>query len=238
MKQDVVVVGAGLAGLAAAAALTGDGAKVTVLERRPEIGGRAYSYAHPALGETVDSQHVLVGCYTNLVDLCTKAGVADRIRWYDELVFLEPNGNRSLLKADGLPAPGHRTMSLLRAPMLGVRDKAVIARGLLEFLRGYPADDRESFAAWLDRTGQTALARLHFWEPVIVGTLNDTFERCSTKYAGKVFHEVFLRSAEGGRMGVPTLPLTEFFAPITELAGRVERKGGVTGFDRWLGVAG
>ena len=64
---DVVVVGAGVAGLAAAVALAGDGASVTLLERRAFVGGRAYSYPHPALGETIDSQHVVLGCCTNFI---------------------------------------------------------------------------------------------------------------------------------------------------------------------------
>ena len=216
------MVGGGLAGLAAAAALAEDGASVTVLERRPEIGGRAYSYELPALGEVVDSQHVLLGCCTNLVDLCAKAGAAEAIRWYDELVFLETNGRRTSMKAGGLPAPMHQTMSFLRAPMLSAKDKVGIARGLMEFARGYPGDDAESFAEWVKRTRQTEQSVRHFWEPVVVGALNDTFERCSTKYAGKVFHETFLKSAEGGRLGIPGLPLTEFFQPVVR---RVEAMG-------------
>jgi squalene-associated FAD-dependent desaturase len=230
---DVIVVGAGLAGLAATNALAGDGAKVLLLERRQEAGGRVYSYEHPALGEVVDSQHVLLGCCTNLIDLCERAGCAGDIRWYDQLTFLEPNGNRSVMKPGWLPAPSHQTMSFLRAPMLGWADMVGIARGLAEFLRGYPGDDSESFATWLKRTHQTDRSIRHFWEPVVWGALNDVFERCSTKYAGKVFHETFLRSSEGGRLGIPAKPLTDFFAPVLSHAKQsgvtVESKCGVDG---------
>ncbi len=220
---DVIVVGAGLAGLAATVALSRTGANVLQLERKPYIGGRAYSYAHPALGEEIDSQHVLLGCCTNLIDLCRQAGADRYIRWYDEITFLEPAtaerpSRASVIGSQGLPAPTHSTLSFLRAPMLGVRDKLCIARGLLHFLRGYPASDAEPFSAWLQRTGQTEQSVRHFWEPVIVGTLNDSFERCSTRYAGQVFHEAFLASAEGGRLGIPTQPLSVFYAALARLA--------------------
>ena len=230
-STDVIVVGGGLAGLAATAALAETGARPTLLEWRPYLGGRAYSYEHPALGETIDSQHVVLGCCTNVVDLVTQAGAADWIRWYDEMIFLEPGGRRSRLKPGGLPAPLQQTVSLLRAPMLSLTDKLSITRGLSEFLRGYPADDRESVASWMKRTRQTDRAIRHFWEPVILATLNDSFERCSLKYAGKVFHEAFLRSAGAGRMGIPVRPLSEFFAPVAERAlrfgARIERKTAV-----------
>ena len=245
--SDVVVAGAGVAGLAAAVALSQAGARITLLERRPYIGGRAYSYEHPALEETIDSQHVVVGCCTNLLDLATQAGMAHTIRWYDELCFIEPTGRRSFLKPGSLPAPMHQTLSFLQAPMLSLADKTAIASGLLRFLRGYPQDDSESFASWLKRTGQTERAIRHFWEPVVVGALNDTFERCSVKYAGKVFHESFLRSPQAGRLGIPAAPLTEFFSPIAALAERsgvdVRLKSGVdaiaqTPDGRWSVCAG
>ena len=189
------------------------------------MGGRAYSYAHPALDEVIDSQHVLLGCCTNLVDLCKLAGADRHIRWYDSITFLEPETNgcpvrRSVIGPSWLPAPGHSSLSFLRAPMLGVVDKARIATGLLEFLGGYPATDEEPFSAWLQRTKQTERAVRHFWEPVIVGALNDGFERCSTRYAAQVFYESFLKSAEGGRLGIPTQPMSEFYAGTAALAER------------------
>jgi len=241
-QTDVVVVGGGLAGMSAAVALAETGRQVTLLEWRPYVGGRAYSYEHPAMKEVIDSQHVILGCCTNVVDLCTRAGVADWIRWYAELVFLEPGGQRSTLRSGALPAPLHQTLSFLRAPMLSVRDKAGIASGMARFLKGYPADDGESFASWLRRTGQTERAIRHFWEPVVVGALNDSFERCSVKYAGKIFYESFLRSPQAGRLGIPTRPLTEFFGPVARLAQEkgveVKLRCGVSGLrqeqGRWV----
>ena len=231
--RDVVVVGAGLAGLSAAAALAGVGARVTLVERRPYVGGRAYSYLHPALDEVVDSQHVLLGCCTNLIELCEQAGIADKIRWYDEQTFLEPNGRISRIGVSGLPAPWHFALSFAKAGMLGWKDKVGMVRGLMEFARGYPSEDVESVDQWLKRTGQTERAIRHFWKPILMATLNDDAGHCSTKYAGKVFHELFVRTASGGRLGIPTVPLSEFYEGVAQLivarGGEVKLRTGVEG---------
>src|SRR6202789_4389626 len=214
---DVIVVGAGAAGLAAAAALSGAGKSVVVLERKPYVGGRAYSYEHPALGEVVDSQHVLLGCCTNLIELCEQAGSADKIRWYDKQTFLEPNGRSSTIVASGLPAPLHFAPSFAHMSTLSWKDKLGMARGLMEFFRGYPAKDDESVEQWLKRTRQTERSIRHFWNPILMATLNDNVAHCSTRYAGKVFHELFIKSSTGGRLGIPTVPLSEFYAAIAAL---------------------
>lgn len=218
VAQDVIVVGAGPAGLAAATALAEAGASVRVLERKPYLGGRAYSYEHPALGEEVDSQHVLVGCCTNLIELCERAAMSDKLRWYDEQIFLEPGGRASTIRRSALPAPFHYAPSFAAAAMLGWADKVGMARGLTEFLRGYPAEDNESMAQWLRRTRQTERSIRHFWSPILLATLNDRAKNCSTRYAGQVFHELFIKNREGGRLGIPTVPLSHFYGGLANYA--------------------
>jgi squalene-associated FAD-dependent desaturase len=221
--SDVIVVGAGVAGLAAACALSDAGYAVTVLERRPFVGGRAYSYEHPALQEVVDSQHVLLGCCTNLINLLHRAGASELVRWYDAITFLERGGRRSDIAPSGLPAPLHASFSFLRAKMLGTKDKLGIARGMAEFLGGMPSDDSESVAQWMKRSGQTERAIRHFWEPTLIVTLNDNFENCSLWYAAKVFRELFLKTVEGSRLGIPVVPLSDLYA---HAAGAITSRGG------------
>ena len=62
--KDVVVIGGGFAGLSAGVALAEAGFRVALLESKPALGGRAYSFADPESGDFVDNgQHVLMGCY-------------------------------------------------------------------------------------------------------------------------------------------------------------------------------
>jgi len=127
----VAIAGGGLAGLAASCALADFGFRVTLFERRPYLGGRASSYEHPGTGEVVDNcQHVLFRVCTNLVEFYRRIGVDDKIRWYDEMTFLEPGGRSTVMRASPLPAPLHTAPSFLRFPFLTPKDKLAISRAI------------------------------------------------------------------------------------------------------------
>jgi zeta-carotene desaturase len=206
------VVGGGLAGLAAGSALAGAGFSVTLVERRSFLGGRASSYQHPGTGEIVDNcQHVLLGCCTNLIEFYTRTGVVDQIRWYDRMTFLEPGGRASEIGPSPLPAPLHTTPAFLRAACLNLSDKVGIARAMVALAPSTPLDNGESFLTWLRRHGQTDRAIDRFWKTVLVSALNEDIDKISVPYAAQVMRESFLKSAAAGRMGVPTVPLTELY---------------------------
>jgi zeta-carotene desaturase len=217
-SKTVAVIGGGLAGLAAGCALADAGLRVTVFERRPYVGGRASSYEHPGTGEVVDNcQHVLLGCCTNLVQFYERLGVTGKIRWFDELVFMEPGGKSSKIKSSFLPAPFHSMPSFLMASVLSLRDKLAIARAFAVMARGpLPDDSPENFQAWLLRHGQTQRAIEHFWKVVLVSALNEDLHRISVRYAFQVFRESFLKSAAAGRMGIPSVPLSDLYSSAIE----------------------
>src|SRR5215471_7670077 len=151
-RNKVGIIGGGLAGLAAGCALSDAGFQVTLFERRPYVGGRASSYEHPGTGEVVDNcQHLLLGCCTNLIEFYERLGVSGKIRWFDEMVFIEPGGRTSRIKPSFLPAPLHSAPSFLGASYLSLRDKLAIGRAFLSMMGSLPEDSSENFLQWLER---------------------------------------------------------------------------------------
>jgi zeta-carotene desaturase len=224
-----------LAGLAAGCALAEAGFRVSLLERRPYLGGRASSYQHPGTGEIVDNcQHVLLGCCANLLDFYKRAGVQDKIRWYEKLTFLEPGGRASEISPSALPAPLHTAPAFLRAQCLNLRDKLGISRAMAALVPSAPEDRGESFLEWLKRHGQTEQAIDRFWKTILVSALNENLDQISVRYAAQVVRESFLKSAAAGRMGIPTVPLTDLYSTagdyIRSRGGEIQFRAGVESF--------
>jgi len=224
-----------LAGLAAGCALAEAGFRVTLFEKRPYLGGRASSYQHPGTGEVVDNcQHVLLGCCTNLLDFYRRAGVQDKIRWYEKLTFLEPGGRASVIAPSALPAPLHTAPSFLKAECLSFRDKLGISRAMAVLAPFAPADRGESFLDWLKQHGQTEQAIDRFWKTILVSALNEELDQVSVPYAAQVVRESFLKSPAAGRMGIPTVPLTELYTTagdyIRTRGGEIQLRAGVESF--------
>ncbi len=231
LQPTVAVAGGGLAGLAAACALADAGFRVTLFEKRPFLGGRASSYEHPGTGEVVDNcQHVLLGCCTNLIEFYRRTGVEDKIRWYDTLTFLEPGGRASSIGPSFLPAPLHTAPAFLRAACLGWRDKLSIAWAMMILVaNSLDAGSEEDFLAWLRRHHQTEPAIERFWKTILVSALNEDLDRIAVPYAAQVIRESFLKSPAAGRMGVPTVPLTDLYNAAGEY---IRARGGVLQFRR------
>jgi len=232
-QPTVAIVGAGLAGLAAACALSDSGFRVTLFERRPYLGGRASSYEHPGTGEIVDNcQHVLFGSCTNLIAFYRTIGIEDKIRWFDRMTFIEPGGRQSILEPTFLPAPLHVTPSFLGFKFLGVRDKLSVARGLMALI-GRPPKDAGNFQEWLLRHRQTPVAIERFWKPILVSALSEDLDRISVPYAAQVVRES-MKSRVARRMGIPTVPLTELYNSardyITTRGGTVRFRNSVQSF--------
>lgn len=215
----MVVVGGGLAGMSAAAALTAAGYDVALVEKRPSLGGRAGSHPDADAGGRIDSgQHVLMPCCTNLLDFLRRIRADRRIRFYREIPFLGSQGTVSRLRAGSLPAPLHFLSSFLALPFLDFRDKSAVARALAVLCRQYRRRTLPPlpFAGWLRSQAQTRRAAEYFWRPIVASALNEEIERAATAYAAKFFVEALLANSRGWWLGVPTVPLSSLYDDRTE----------------------
>ena len=217
--KTVTVIGGGVAGMSAACSLAEAGFRVQLVERRGYLGGRASSYLHPGVNEVIDNcQHVLFGCCTNLIGFYRRVGALDKIHWTGDMIMIEPGGRRSRLgPTPFLPAPLHGLPSLLTSSAFTMEDKLSLARALRAMLRPVPSDSRETLAEWLTRHKQSRGAIERFWKLVIASALNAEIESIAVPYAAKVIRELFMNSAEAGRMGINTLPLSQLYAGVEPL---------------------
>ena len=214
---EVVVIGGGLAGLAAAAALGGAGHSVQLLESRPFLGGRATSY-EIGNGEEVEfidnCQHILLRCCVNLIDFYCRLGVEQDIAFSREFTFIEPGGRRSVLRRGLLPAPAHFLESFLQLSFLDFGEKLALARAIRAIGRERNrADlDRISMQQWLLEKRQPARVIERFWRQVLVSAINEELDRMAAAHGFQVFRLGFLARADSYEMGVPAVPLGRLYS--------------------------
>jgi len=213
--KTAVIIGGGLAGMAAAVALSERGVRVTLIERRSFLGGRACSFPMSASGELVDNcQHVLMPCCTNLMDFYSRINVAEHIHFHKKIPFIDAQGRASLLKRSFLPAPMHTAFSFMRMKPYTIKDKAAITSAFLCMLAGKsipPELDRMPFMDWLKKHGQPTGAIERFWRVILVSALNEDLETLSTWHAFKVFRDGFLMHERAFEPGLADVPLGSLY---------------------------
>jgi zeta-carotene desaturase len=214
----VIVVGGGLAGLAATAALGNAGYNVDLYEAKPFLGGRATSYAIPTGDggtETIDNcQHVLLRCCVNLLDLYSRLNVIKHIEFHREFYFLEPGGRTSVLRRGALPAPLHFSEAFLKVAFLNASEKLALARGLLALRSERSRSDllEISMLDWLREKKQPARLIERFWRQVLVSAINEDLETMAAAHGFQVFWLGFLATSTGYEMGVPRVGLAELYS--------------------------
>jgi squalene-associated FAD-dependent desaturase len=214
----VVVIGGGLAGLAAALACADQGARVTLLERRHRLGGLTWSFRHG--DRWIDNgQHVFLRCCDQYLSFLERIGARSEVELPDRLDLpvaapaSRPGGPPRigrLRRSALLPAPLHLAGSLLHYPHLRLADRLAAGRAMMALRRlslEDPALDQESFGAWLVRHGQSPASVTALWDLITVPTVNLPASEASLAMAAKVFQTGLLRDARAGDIGWSRVPL-------------------------------
>jgi squalene-associated FAD-dependent desaturase len=224
MTYDVIVVGAGFAGLSAAVRMTKLGARVLVIEAKARLGGRATSFPDRDTGEIVDNgQHVLLGCYADTFEFLREVGALEHVRMQPQLsvTMIDRAGRRSRLACPALPPPFHLLAGVLDWDALTWRDKVSAIRMAkpidlaVRQLRGgrdVAASPGETVDTWLVRNGQTDRMREMLWHPLALAALNQSPGVAAAPPFARVLAEMFGSAPQSAGVVLPTRPLHLMYA--------------------------
>ena len=209
-RPHAIVVGAGIAGLAAAAGLAERGVRVTVAEREPYLGGRVGGWTQPAAGLPMSRGfHAFFRQYYNLRALLRRADPGlRRLVPLADYPLVDADGHRDSFR--GLPRtpPWNAIAFALRSPTFRLRDllalnaaaaaplAAVSVPGIYERLDG---TDAETF---LQDINFPAAARHLAFEVFSRSFFAPPGEMSAAELAS-MFHIYFLGSSEGLVFDVP-----------------------------------
>jgi len=236
-NPDVIVIGAGFAGLSAAVRLVRQGVRVLVLEARVRLGGRATALEEKASGDVIDNgQHVLLGCYTETLDFLGDIGARGNIRRQSTLgvTMIDRAGRRSRLACPDLPPPFHLVAGVLDWDALSWRDRMAVLkmrtplvnarRALKPGSSTLAASPGETVEMWLERNGQTPRLCEMLWDPLALAALNQPPRVAAATPFARVLAEMFTGDAQAAAIVLPTLPLDATYAEPAR--AYIERHGG------------
>ena len=203
----VVVIGAGIAGLAAAAGLAERGVSVDVLERQTNLGGRVAGWTEHLDDGTVTTNnrgfHAFFRQYYNLRALLQRSDPGlQRLRAVEDYPLIDGEGRRDTFR--GLPQspPWNALVFALRSPTFRFRDlirinataaaplATVTVPGIYERL-----DDRNADTFLTDINFPVAARHLAF--EVFARSFFARPDRLSAAELAAMFHIYFLGSSEG-----------------------------------------
>jgi hydroxysqualene dehydroxylase len=213
----VHVVGAGLAGLAAAVRLVRDGRRVALYEAANQAGGRCRSFFDRTLGRVIDNgNHLLLSGNRSALGYLETIGASDSLLGPRAagFPFLDlATGERWAVRPNRGPLPYWILLRSRRVP--GTRPGAYLAA-----LRLARAGPEQTVADCLE-TGDPLWRR--FWAPLATAVLNTPPETASARLLWAAICESFARGAAGCR---PLIARTSLAASLIEPALRfLERHG-------------
>lgn len=201
------VIGAGMAGLAAALSLAGAGRAVTVIEAAPQAGGRCRSFDDAVLGRRLDNgSHVLLGANPAALAYLDEIGARQSLVRLDGrgVPFVDLAGCDRWLQRSGRRVPGAGAIEHLAALRLAL-----------------PVGHRTVTAV----LGCGTMTR-RFWAPLTVAALNTAPERAAAGLLRRVVLELVREGRDGLAVYMARDGLSESFvdpalARLRELGARV-----------------
>jgi len=222
----VHVIGAGLAGLAAAVRLGQIGRKVIVYEAAGQAGGRCRSYFDETLGCRVDNgNHLMISGNTAAMAYVAEIGAAATFETNDSAEYaffdIEKVERWSVRPTEG------------RVPWwLFLEGRRVAGTSFLDYLDALKLMRAPATATIAQTINTSRAIYRRLWAPLAVAALNTDADHASARLMGEIFADTFGR---GGAALHPIFPREGLSESLVDPAiAAIERKGGEVRFSQRL----
>ena len=228
------MLGAGLAGLAAALTLSKSGRKVIIHEAANRAGGRCRSYHDPVLDRVIDNgNHLMMSANAHVFDYLTEVGARSCVAVTEPAAypFVDvTTGERWTVR----PNAGRIPWWTL-AP-----SRTVKGARLLHWLQGVRLLTAGPDKTVADCLSQDTVLWRRFWEPLTVGALNCTPDEGAASLLAEVYRRTFAKGEAASRpvfvkqsladaLIDPAIALLENRGVQFRFRGRVRRLDGAEG---------
>ena len=212
----VVIAGGGLAGLASATRLASLGVRPIVIEKRPFLGGRAFSFVdHETNVEVDNGQHIFLGACHEYIDFVKTIGASNDIHISNGFDVPVLHHNK-ISRLSTSPFSGTLGMMsvLFNYAHLGWADRMRAAYGLLKIRMTHRQSsnktlDNMSFAKWLKWQWQSDETIDKFWNLVVLPALNDDISQVSADAGIMFFQTAFMNDPGDSSIGYAKVGLTK-----------------------------
>jgi len=222
-KPTAIIAGAGVAGLSAAVFLDEIGYHVTLIEKKPILGGRTYSFKDKKTGLTVDNgQHLMIGAYHETIYFLERIGAKHKIEMDIPTVvpILDMNLAKFLFKLGTWQPPLHLAKAFIQFKGLGIKDKVSLiklGRELKKIKAGkIPPPSNLTVNDWLRKFNQSEKAIKNFWEVLTLATLNDSPDITTADGLTAVLINSYFSARNDGFLIFPKVGLSELFVEPTK----------------------
>ena len=223
-KKKALIAGGGIAGLTAAVLLDEMGYRITLLEAKPTLGGRAYSFLDKKTGSPVDNgQHVMIGAYHETIKLLERVGAKHTIKkLIPTRIPIKNNNNKTTYFClRPLSFPFNLALAFLTFKGLSFKDKINLLKLAKELhrIKTHKSQPPKQITVqeWLKKFNQSKDAIQNFWDPLTLATLNNSVDVAAAESLCQVFLKSYCEGKNDGLLIIPKKPLQDVFAnPISQ----------------------
>ncbi len=213
-KLDIIVIGAGVAGLVSALNLAKLGNKVTLIEAKNFIGGRTYSFNDPNSYFDLDNgQHLFAGAYTNFFNFLKQINSYKYLKFQKgiKIKFIDTNRNTYYFNTGLLPGKLGQILGFISFNALNFQQKIKLIALLRKVLNEKNKLSYKSIYNFLIDNKQDKRIISYFWEPLCLAVMNNDLKHSDFEIFQNVLKKLFSGDKDFTRLAYSTVPLSKLY---------------------------